>query len=235
MPWGYAAVAVGGIVAGSMQADAAEEAANTQAGSTREGIAETRRQFDAVQQLLSPYVNGGNKSLGGQLDLAGLGAPGSQQAAIEALMKSPQFTAAQQLGESRILANASATGGLRGGNTQAALAQFNPALLSSIINEQYGRLGDITRFGQNAAAGVGSAGMATGGQVSDLLQQQGAALAGGQLAAGQAYGQIGNTISGLGGYYLANKKPAAAPDNFNYGAIGSGSISPGYSLPPGRF
>ncbi len=120
MPWGYAAVAVGSIAAASIGADAAGDASDAQVGATREGIAEQRRQFDAVQKLLDPYVQAGGKGLAAQLDLTGLGAPGAQEAAISALMKSPQFTSALQLGENRILANASATGGLRGGNTQTA-------------------------------------------------------------------------------------------------------------------
>ena len=97
---------------------------------------------------------------------------------------SPQFTALQQQGENAILANASATGGLRGGNTQGALAQFSPQLLAQLIEQQYGRLGQMTTIGQNSVAGVGSAGQNSSQNISNLLQQQGAAVAGGQIAAG---------------------------------------------------
>ncbi|WP_449405980.1 hypothetical protein [Massilia phosphatilytica] len=37
----------------------------------------------------------------------------------------PRFQALQQQGNDAILANASATGGLRGGNVQGALGQFS--------------------------------------------------------------------------------------------------------------
>lgn len=205
-----AGIAVGGatLVSGYMGANAAEDAANAQSASADKGMAQQQARFEAIQKLLSPYVEGGNKALAGQLDLVGLGAPGSQQTAIDALKSSPAFTSMLQQGESSILANASATGGLRGGNTQAALAQFSPQLLAQLIDQQYGRLGGLTSVGQNAAAGVGNAGMNTGNQITQLLQQQGAAQAGGALAQGKAWQSIPNALgsgfglfTGLGGKF----------------------------------
>ena len=108
----------------------------------------------------------------------------------------------QQQGENRILQNASATGGLRGGNTQAALAQFSPQLLSQLIDQQYSRLGGLTSVGQNAAAGTGNAGMFAGKNVSDLLQQGGAAQAGGYLNAGRAQQNLFGSLGGALGQYI---------------------------------
>ncbi len=189
----------GGIDSADAQRSAANTAADAQTRAAQLGIDEQRRQFDAIQKLLQPYVSAGTGALTGQLDLAGLNGTGAQQAAITALRGSPQFTSALQLGEDRILANGSATGNLRGGNTQAALAQFSPQLLAATINDQYSRLGGLTSIGQNAAAGVGNAGINTGNQITQLLQQQGAAAAGGALARGQAAQAIPNALSaGLG-------------------------------------
>lgn len=194
MPDPVTALVVGGtqVVGGMMQADAAEDAANIQAGAAGQGIAEQRRQFDALQALLKPYTEAGIPALGQQQALLGMGTPGAQQQAINAIQNGPQFQALQQQGENAILQNASATGGLRGGNVQGALAQFRPALLSGLIEQQYNRLGGLTSIGQNAAAGVGNAGMTTGANVANLLGQQGAALAGGELGQAKAYGQILN-------------------------------------------
>lgn len=110
-----------------------------------------------------------------------------------------------QQGENAILQQGSATGGLRGGNTQGALAQFRPQMLSNLINQQYGRLGGITQMGQASAAGVGAAGMQSGAQIADLLGQQGAAVAGGQLALGQAAAAPFNTAAQYAGLYGLNK------------------------------
>jgi hypothetical protein len=127
--------------------------------------------------------------------LAGLSGANAQQQAIQGIQNGPQFAAMTQAGEAGILANASATGGLRGGNVQAALGQFRPQVLSQLIDQQYSRLGGLSAMGQNAAAGVGTAAQNTGQAVSGLMQQQGAARAGGALASGQAWG---NALGGIG-------------------------------------
>lgn len=192
---------VGGAMSSNAQKKAGQQAADVQTAASEAGIAEQRRQFEAVQELLKPYVEAGNKSLGGQLDLAGLNGNTAQDAAIQALQQSPQFTSLLARGENSILQNASATGGLRGGNTQAALAQFSPALLAKTINDQYTRLGGLTSLGQNAAAGVGNAGLRTGNNIADLLSQIGSAQAGGALAAGKAQSNMWNTLGGAAGAY----------------------------------
>lgn len=192
---------VGGLFSSRQQGKAAGRAADAQGAAAQAGIEEQRRQFDAIQRLLSPYVTAGTGALAGQQDLTGLNGNDAQQAAIEALKQSPQFTSLLQQGEGSILANASATGGLRGGNTQAALAQFSPQLLSQVIEQQYGRLGAMASMGQGAAAGVGNAGMQTGTNVANLLQQQGAARAGGFLAQGKAQAGYAGAITGALGQY----------------------------------
>lgn len=194
-----------GIYSANKAAGAAGDAAQLQSQSAQQGIDEQRRQFDAIQKLLSPYVNAGTGALSGQQDLLGLNGSAAQQSSIDALKTSPQFQALTQQGQDAILANASATGGLRGGNVEASLAQFQPQLLSQLISQQYSRLGDLTSIGQNAAAGTGNAGVQTGNNIATLLGQQGSALAGGALASGRAdaagASSITNSIlSGLGAF-----------------------------------
>jgi hypothetical protein len=201
MSWIAVAVAGAGLVGGMMQADAAGDAAQMQADSAAAGTAETRRQFDALQALLKPYADAGPGALAAQQNLLGLNGVGAQQAAIGSIQNGAEFQALQQSGQNAILQNASATGGLRGGNVQSALAQFSPRLLSSLIEQQYSRLGGITSIGQNAAAGTGNAGMQAGANIANLLQQQGAAQAGGALGQAAAYGGIANSLAGGFGLY----------------------------------
>lgn len=206
MAWVAVAVAGTTLITGAMGADAQRSAGNNakdaQVAATDKGIAENQRQFDALQKLLAPYANAGTSALAGQQALIGQSGPDAQKAAIDAIQNSPQFTAMQQQGENRILQNASATGGLRGGNTQAALAQFSPQLLSQLIDQQYNRLGGITSVGQNAAAGTGNAGMQTGMNISNLLQQGGAAQAGAFLNAGRAQQNLFGGLNGALGQYI---------------------------------
>lgn len=197
-----------GLLTGARdQADAIQSGAATQAASADKGIAAQQQALEQLRQALAPYANAGNGALGAQQNLLGLNGNGAQQSAIDGIKNGAQFQALQAQGNDAILQNASATGGLRGGNTQAALAQFSPNLLSQLIQQQYSNLGGLTSIGQNAAAGVGNAGLQTGNNVAQLLQQQGAAVAGGQIANGSVARQgfsdllkIGSTIAGAGGF-----------------------------------
>lgn len=182
--------ALGDLTGANQAADAARDASNVQAQMSREGIAEQRRQFDALQALLAPFVKTGTSALGGQADILGLNGADAQGSAISAIQGSPQFSTLLKSGENAILQNASATGGLRGGNTQRALMEYSPNLLAQLIEQQYSRLGGLTSLGQNSAAQTGNAGMQTGANIANLLGQQGAAQAGGILAQGGLQRQI---------------------------------------------
>ena len=198
---------VGGITGANQQADAIQSASNTQAASAQAGIDQQKQMLEAFQKVLSPFVTAGTGALGAQQNLLGLNGNDAQQSAISAIQASPQFTSMQKAGQDAILANASATGGLRGGNVQGALSQFSPQLLAQLIQQQLGNLSGLTSMGENAAAGVGNAGLQTGQGIAGLLQQQGAATAGGQVAQGgtvrQSFGdllKIGSAIAGFGGF-----------------------------------
>jgi hypothetical protein len=188
---------IGGVTGATQQAKAAEAAGQIQAGASESAIAEQRRQFDVLTELLRPYVEAGQPALQGQQALIGLRGAPEQQAAISGLEQSPFFQSAVRQGEEALLQRASATGGLRGGNIQAALAQFRPQMLESQIAQQYERLGGLTSLGQRSAAGQGAAGMETAGSIGNLLAQRGAALAGGQLAAGSVPRQSFADLQGI--------------------------------------
>ena len=217
-----------GLISGGLSSHAQTKAAKSAAGSQQAaaelGIAEQQRQFDALQQVLQPYVQRGTQAIAGlspyeqvgpealaqQRALVGLGGAGAQQSAISALEASPLFQAQLQQGENALLQNASATGGLRGGNIQGALAQFRPQLLNQLIQDQYSRLGGLTalgqtttqnlaQLGQSSAAGQGAAGLQTGSNIVNLLGNIGQAQAGGALAKGQAQANLfGNIGGGIG-------------------------------------
>ena len=200
------------LIGSSMQASAAGDAAAAQGAASQAGIEEQRRQFDEMRKLLQPYTEAGLPALEQQQTLLGLKGPEAEQAAIARLTGGETFKALAQQGENALLQQASATGGLRGGNIQAALGQFRPQLLSSLIDQQYGRLGGMTSMGQASAAGVGAAGMETGTNIANLLGQQGAAEAGGILGEAKAYGQLFN----LPGQFVATQIGAGKKPGFGF-------------------
>jgi hypothetical protein len=269
MPDPITALTVGGGLIGSqMTSSATRSASETQAGAAQAGIDEQRRQNEAVQQLLAPYVQAGSGALGAyspyqqagagalptlqqyaqagapaleqQQALIGLRGPEAQRAAIASIEGGQQFQAMSRQGENALLQNASATGGLRGGNIQGALAEFRPRLLNELINQQYGRLGglaatggtvaqnlassglsatgELARIGQASAAGVGTAGTQTGANIANLLGHQGAAQAVGIMGQSQAFnfpGMFGTIARGLPTF-----APAVSDNGFS---IGQGS------------
>lgn len=202
MSLGAAGKAVGNIfgsITGAKQAgEAAAEAGELQYRATQEGVAEQRRQFDEVVKLMTPYITAGTGALSQQQAFLGLTTPEQQQAAISAIEQSPQMQAMAQQGENAILQNAAATGGLRGGNIQAALGQFRPQLLSNLIEQQYGRLGGLAQLGQASGAFQAAQGMNLGQNVSDLFNRGAAAQAMGVVARGNVQRQIFQDALGLG-------------------------------------
>jgi len=219
MPDPVTALVVGGsqIVGGIMQSNAASDAAGAQVASSQAGIEEQRRQFNAVQEILKPYVTAGTGAITGlqpyaaagapaleqQQALLGLRGPEAQRQAIAGIEGGAGYQEQVRAGEEALLQRASATGGLRGGNIQAALAQFRPKMLQQEIEKQYDRLGGLTALGQTtqqniaqlgqaSAAGTATAGLRTGADIANLMGQQGAARAGAELAQGQAFANVLN-------------------------------------------
>lgn len=160
--------------------------------------------YNAQQQLKYQPVRG---SLNEQQAMLGLSGPDAERAAIGRIEQSQGFQSAVQQGENALLQNASATGGLRGGNIQAALAQFRPRMLAAAIEDQYSKLAGITSLGQNAAAGVGNAGMQTGANTANLLGQMGAAQAGGYIAQGQNTANFASAVPQAIGAYQGYNRP----------------------------
>lgn len=258
------AIAVGGatIVSGFMQSNAASKAADIQGAAAQAGIAqqgvssqaaidEQRRQFDAVQKILQPFVSAGGGALGAyapyqaagagalptlqqyaaggvpafeqQQALLGLRGPEAERAAIERISGGEQFKALAQQGEESLLQRASATGGLRGGNIQAALGQFRPALLSNLIEKQYGQLGGLAATGGTVAQNLATAGMGATGELARIGQASAAGVGSAGTAAGtnigNIYGAEGTNIAKLLGEQGAASAGGAIAQGKAYGAF----------------
>lgn len=193
------AVSAAASVAGSaISSGAAGDAADAQSASAAAAMAEHRQQLAETQKLMQPYIDVGPRGLGGTQDLMGLNGNAAQQAAIEQIKSGSMFNELNKQGQNAILQNASATGGLRGGNVQAALAQFSPQLLQSLIDQRYQQLGNLSNMGQSAATNMGNFRMNQAAQVGQLYQDQGAAQAGGILGQAQA---LSNGINGIAGAF----------------------------------
>jgi hypothetical protein len=184
---------------------------------SQQAVEEQRKQYAEFQKLLAPYIQSGTQALTGfgayqaaglgavptlerfaatgvvaleeQQAIAGLLGPERQRQAIAKIEQGGGYQAQVQAGEKAILQQASATGGLRGGNIQLALGQYRPALLQQAIENQYARLGGLTELGGQTAQNL-----ATSGQgATEFLTRSGQAAAAGQAAGGaSSAGRIGD-------------------------------------------
>jgi hypothetical protein len=171
------------------------------------GVEEQRAAREQMRALLQPYVDAGGPALQAQMAALGLAGPEEQQAFVAQQEQGPLFQALARQQEESILQNASATGGLRGGNVQGALAQFRPALLNQFLEQQYNRLGGLTALGQQSAAGVGTAGMQSANAIGQLFGQAGQAQAGAALGKASAIQQTLNLPAQFAGLAYGSGKP----------------------------
>lgn len=192
-------------------------------------MGEQTRQFDTTQAAYQPYQAAGTGALEGIGDLVGInGAPG-QQEALDALQNSPMLQSLFRNGEEGLLQNASATGGLRGGNTQGALADFRADKFAEMIQQQLGNLSGIANMGLGATGSVSGFGAAKAGALGDLFTQQGQARAGGLLTRGginaanwkNAGSFLDDAVSAAVG---AGAGPGGAPFNFGNMLNGRGRL-----------
>lgn len=199
---------LGGVLAGKSSKktqQAIDNSVQAVLQGNREAIAEQQRQFDLSRSDQMPWLDAGEGALGGIMDLLGIAGPGQpsgrvderQAEAIAALEKSPLFRSLVRNGEEAILANGSATGGLRGGNIQDTLANFRSDALSQVIQQQLANLGGLSGTGVGSAQSLGALGSGYAGNISGLLAQQGNVMAGGILGKAGVSNQKNNSIGGL--------------------------------------
>lgn len=192
---------VGGLVGGLFgdgddAADASRDAANTQAQAQREAL-EYLKEREAIPQQ---FREGALTQLGGLYGLEG--GEGSQQALIDAARNSPLYGAIMgtlDSSEEAIMRQASATGGLRSGNVQNALAKNAQQLENQALLESYSQ----QLSGLQGLAGLPS----NASQIASQTAGIGQTLAQGQIGAAQAQ-QAGqqntfNNLLGLGSLAVA--------------------------------
>ena len=178
-------------------ARAATDAASIAAGSQREAL-DYLKEREAIPQQ---FREGALTQLGGLFGLEG--GEGSQQMLIDQAMNSPlynQLMGNQQFGEDAILRNASATGGLRSGNVQANLADYNTRLANDALlnsyNQQLSGIQGLANLPSNANQIAGS--------IAGIGQTQAQGMTAGANAIQQGNQALTNNLFGLGGMFLAS-------------------------------
>lgn len=162
-------------------------------------IDESQQYTNLIEQRTVPSVTS---------PYAGMTGEEAQNAAIQKISDSPLLAELVAQGEEALLQQASATGGLRGGNTQGALAQYRPQMLQNEIDRQYARLQGISNTGQQSILGsptaTTSTGYPSGSSITSLLGDIGSINAAEALASGSATSDFWSGMSELFGNMYGN-------------------------------
>ncbi len=161
--------------------------------------------MDYIKKLYEPFSNASTSALAMQQDA--IGGPSINNADIlKSVQSNPLYQAQLAAGEDAVLRNASATGGLRGGNTQAAMYNYNQQLLGQELGKEKAfRVGEYDKY-YNRLAGLSGQGFQGsqslgnfGGQAISGLTSTLGGIASGQIAGGAAAQQRGaGLLQGLG-------------------------------------
>lgn len=183
---------VGKLVGSLTGSDKAAQAATTGAQISADAQREALAYLKETEKLPQALREGALGALGG---LYGFGAvkPQDALAKITGSEMYKQVLASRGAGEEAILRNAGATGGLRSGNVQDALARYNAELQQEAFSQGLQGLQGLAGLPSNA------------NQIAAQTAGIGQTLGQGQVAAGQAVaagrgGLLSAAIGGLGAY-----------------------------------
>lgn len=175
-------------------------------------------------QALSPWSMGGQQAFGQLGDLAGLHGGGAQGSIIDSLKASPLYQSLFRNGQDTLLNNASATGGLRGGNFQSSLANFGSDTLAQVIQQQMANLGNISQQGLGATQFGATLGANNSRQIADLLVGAGRANSGAVQGRQDVDNSMQTQLQALAGNYGAGGTLGSDLSSIFKG-IGSGASS----------
>jgi hypothetical protein len=192
-----------------LAAEGAEKAAQTQAATGREAIAQQRQMFDIQNEQQRPYREAGYSALS---DIAGmkpyLTKQFGQEDFLAGIDPSYNFRLAQGNLATTNLANQA--GGLIGGNALQGLTNYGQGAASTEFQNAFNRFQTQRGNIYNTLAGIAGIGQKSQEQTSNLAQNTagnigqatigiGNALAGGQVGTANAYS---NAIQGAGNSYM---------------------------------
>lgn len=230
--------AVAGVAGSAISANAAGNAADQQAQSAASAQQQQMQMFQQMQQNLSPYTGLGQSSINQLQSLLGSGKLGQQfsfNPTESQLTQTPgyQFALGQGL---NTLNNQFAAKGLNLSGAQAkGLTGFATGLADQTYQNQYqnalnnfktnygvnenqfNQLSGLVGLGENAAAGVGNAGVQTGQSISNLITGAGNAQAAGTIGSANAFNSGLGSLGSAGSLY-------SLMQNGGFGGGGNGNI-----------
>ena len=195
MAWIAVAVAGSTIVSGVMQSNAAGDAADAQAQSSADSIAEQRRQFDLTRSDYAPYREAGTAALGK------LGGEIDKPVTSSDVMSDPGYQFGLSQGQLGLDRKAAAVGGRVSGAALKSASEYATNYATTGYNAAYqrrqdrlNRLAALANIGQTATNGSAAAGSQSANAISGIISSQGDATAASRLAQGNIWGNTANQL-----------------------------------------
>lgn len=212
-----------------MSSRAASKAAGQQSDAAKYAADLQWEQFQKIQDNLRPYMEIGTGQIPNLLGILtgnGLNTQFDFRPTQEQLEQTPGYQFTLRQGLKGIDNTSSAKGWGMSGAQARAIADYTTGLADQtyqqqyqnalqnfttnygIVGDQYNRLANLLALGQNAAAGVGNAGLQTASNVGNLLTSGANAQAAGTIGSANAMNQGINSIAqGASLYALLNNNP----------------------------
>lgn len=184
----------GAVLGAQSNAKAVKQSTNAQIAGIDKAIGEQQREYDTSRSDFAPYMDFGKAAIGPLGDLLGLNGNDAAGSAIASLKQSPIYQSLFNNGQEAVLQDASATGGVRGGNTQGALADFGRDTLSQVIQQRLSQLFGAANVGQGATGSVTQVGEHTADNISSGDTSIGNANYNKILGVNQVYNNLGDQI-----------------------------------------
>lgn len=185
---------VGSLIGSGAAKKASRKAESAQLEYLNKALGEQQRQFEVTRQDYAPLLSLLAPSVAQLGNGTGINGAERQQEFLTSLQNSPLLESLYRTGTEGVLQNASATGGLRGGNTQRGLADFRADTFAGQFDAQLARLAGLAGLGSGATQAVSTFGANASDNISNLYGQQGQVRAGGITTRGGINAQNWNDV-----------------------------------------
>jgi hypothetical protein len=225
MSWGFTAVAAATVVSGKMGADAAGDAASTQADAADRAAQLQYEQYKQTRKDQMPWLEAGKSALNKLIPLASDYTPFG----MDQFQADPGYSFRMSEGMKGLERSAAARGGLLSGSMLKGIQRFGQNLASDEYTNAFNRyqternarlapLQSLAGVGQTTAQQIGQSGQTMASNVGQTMQAGAAARASGYV--GQANALTGALNTGLNYYQnqqLMNRLTPQQPAPITYG------------------
>jgi len=144
------------IAAAGIGAAASLGSGMMQSNTASKAQGQAQAQFQQQRNDLGPYREAGLPALEAQQALLGLQGQPAADAAMLNFQQNPGYQFQFDEGQRAIESSQAASGLLRSGSTLKGLERFGQGLANQSFDQYYNRLLDLSKLGQNSAAGAAS-------------------------------------------------------------------------------